>query len=136
MDERHHESRENRQREDLVRNGDAGESDDRHPDQIEDRDHHPDRFRAQPVEPADAKLALLLARQPRGAGQQMAPVLPQDLEAAIGPTMALLLESVESVGQETMPVASIGVMDLPAMLENQQPEIAVLDDGVARPTAG
>src|SRR6185436_15656636 len=133
---RHHESRENRKREDLVRNGDAGKSDDWHPEQIEDRDHHADRFRAQPVEPADAKLALLLARQPWGAGQQMAPVLPQDLEAAIGPTMPLLLESVESVGQEAMPVASVGIMDLPSMLENQQPEIGVLDDSVARPAAG
>ena len=50
--------------------------------------------------------------------------------------MPLLLESVESVGQEAMPVASVGVMDLPAMLENQQPEIGVLDDSVARPAAG
>src|SRR5882757_5164563 len=116
MSERDHESRENRQREDHVRNGDAGEGDNRHPDQVEDRNHYPDRFRAQPIQPADAKLALLLARQPSDARQQMAPVLPQDLEAAIGPPMALLLESIEGVGQETMPVASIGVMDLPALL--------------------
>src|SRR3954447_11622390 len=66
----------------------------------------------------------------------MAPVLPQDLEAAIGPTMPLLLESVERVGQQAMPVASIGVMDLPAVLEHQQSEIGILDNGIARPPPG
>ena len=136
MDERHHESREDRKREDLVRDGDAGEGNDRHPDQIEDRDHHADRFRAQPVEPADANSRFCSRVSPARAGQQMPPVLLEDLEAAVGPTMALLLVGLESVGQEAMAVAPVGVMDLPAMLEHEQPEIGVLDDRVARPAAG
>ena len=35
----------------------------------------PMAFRAQPVEPAEREFALLLARQPAGAGQKTAPVL-------------------------------------------------------------
>ena len=61
--ERHHEGREDRDGEDLVGNGDAGEGDHRHPEQIEDRDHDADRFRAEPVEPAEREFALLLAGQ-------------------------------------------------------------------------
>ena len=34
-----------------------------------------------------------------------------------------------------MAVASVGIMDLPAVLEHQQAEVAVLDDRVARPSA-
>src|SRR4029077_16403257 len=36
---------------------------------------------------------------------------------------------------QAMSVAPIGVMDLPSIFEHLQPEVAVLDDGVARPAA-
>ena len=70
MGDRDHEGGKDRHGEDLVGDGDADEGDDRHPDQVEERDHHADRFGAEPVEPADAKLALLLARQAPDRGSR------------------------------------------------------------------
>src|SRR5262245_9845317 len=98
MGERDGESREDRDGEDLVGDGDADEGDDGYPDEIEDCHRNADRFRAQPVEPADREFAFLLARETAVEGQQMAPMLAQNLEAAIGPAIALLLISLESVG--------------------------------------
>src|SRR6516162_11342888 len=92
------EGREDRDGEDLVGYVYEGEGDNRHPDEIEDCDRNPDRFRAQPVEPADREFAFLLARETAAAGQEMTPVLSQNLEAAIGPPVALLLISLERVG--------------------------------------
>ena len=63
-------------------------------------------------------------------------MLAQDLQAAIGPAVALLLVGLEGVGQQAVAVAPVGVVDLPAVLEHEQAEIGVLDDGVARPAAG
>ncbi len=50
--------------------------------------------------------------------------------------MALLLVGLERVGQEAVAVALVGVVDLPAELEQGDPEIGVFDDGPARPAAG
>ena len=95
------------------------ERDDRHPEQIEDRDHDADRFRAEPVQPAEREFALLLARQAAArAAADWRQCLLQDLEAAIGPAVALLLVGLEGVGQQAVAVAPVGVVDLPAMLEH------------------
>ena len=50
---------------------------------------------AEPVEPAEREFALLVAGELAGAGQEAAPVLLQNLEAAIGPAVALLLVGFE-----------------------------------------
>src|SRR5262245_59676669 len=65
----------------------------------------------------------------------MTPMLSQNLETAVGPAMTLLLVSLEGIGEEPVSVAPVGVVDLPPMFEHQQAEVAVLDDGVARPAA-
>src|SRR5260221_11041657 len=88
------------------------------------------------MEPANCKFALLLARKCVGARQQVTPMLAQNLQTAIGPSVALLLVGLECVGQQAVSVAPVGVMNLPAMLEHQQTEIAVFDDCIARPSAG
>ena len=98
MGERDGEGREDRDGEDLVGDCDADEGDDGHPDEIEDCHRNPDRFRAQPVEPTDREFAFLLARETAVAEHQMAPMLSQNLEAAIGPAIALLLIGLESIG--------------------------------------
>src|SRR5262249_56541652 len=98
MGERDGEGREDRDGENLVGDSDASEGDDGHPDEIEDFDRTPDQFRAQPVQPADREFAFLLGRETAAAGQEMAPMLAQNLEAAIGPPVALLLISLERVG--------------------------------------
>src|SRR5215470_15027391 len=63
-------------------------------------------------------------------------MLLDDLESARGPAVALLLVGLEGVGQQTVAVAAVGVMRLPAELQDGKPEIGVLADGVARPSAG
>ena len=63
-------------------------------------------------------------------------MLLDDLQAAIGPAVALLLEGLEGVGQQAEAVAAVGVMRLPAELEHGEAEIGVLADRVARPAAG
>ena len=136
MRDRDHESRKDRQRQDLVGNRDADERDDRHPDQVEHGDHDADALGAEPVEPAEREFALLLAREPARAGQEAAPMLLDDLEAAIRPAMALLLVGLESVGQQAVAVALVGVVRLPAVLEDGEAEIGVFADRVARPAAG
>ena len=50
--------------------------------------------------------------------------------------MALLLVGLEGVGQQAVAVAAVGVVREPAVLEHGEPEIGVLEDGVARPAAG
>ena len=91
---------------------------------------------AEPVEPAEREFALLLAREQARARQELPPVLLEDLEAAIGPAVALLLVGLEGVGQQAVAVAAVGVVDLPALFEHGEAEIGVLADGVARPAAG
>src|SRR3977135_4235627 len=66
----------------------------------------------------------------------MRPMLADDLKPAIGPAMTLLFEGIERVGQQTMTVASIGIMNLPATFEDCQAEVGVFDDRVARPATG
>ena len=95
----------------------------------------PSALGAEPVEPAEGEFALLVGGQAAGARQEAAPVLLGNLEPAIGPAVALLLEGLEGVGQQAMAVAAIGVMGQPAVLDDRQPEIGVLADGVARPAA-
>ena len=97
------------------------------------RDQHAERFGTEPIQPAEREFALLLAGELARARQEATPVLLQDLQAAIGPAMALLLVGVESVGKQAVAVAPVGVMHLPALLEHGEAEIGVLDDGVARP---
>ena len=63
-------------------------------------------------------------------------MLLENLEAAIGPAVALLLVGLETVGQQAVAVAAVGVMRVPAELEQREAEIGVLADGVARPAAG
>ena len=63
-------------------------------------------------------------------------MLFHDLEAAIGPAVTLFLVGLEAVGQQAVAVAPVGVMRLPAELEQREPEIGVLADSVARPAAG
>src|SRR4029078_4270124 len=59
-----------------------------------------------------------------------------DLEAAIGPAVPLLLVGLEAVRQQSMAVTMIGVMGLPAELEQSEPKIRVFADCVTRPAAG
>ena len=122
--------------EDAVGHRDVEERDHRHPDDIEHGDHDADAFGAEPVEPAEREFALLLAGEAARAGQKAAPMLLDDLESAIGPAVALLLVGLESVGQQAMAVAPVGVMRVPAELEHGEAEIGVFADGVARPAAG
>src|SRR5215213_9045465 len=125
MDERHSERRKDRHRQNLIWNRDVENDDRRHPDEVEDGNRDPDRFRAEPVEPAKTEFALLLTRQAARTGQQVPPMLFQNLEAAIGPAVALLLEGFECVGQQAVPVTPIGVVDLPSTLQNAEPKISI-----------
>ena len=118
MHQRDHEGGDDRQRQDLVGNGDVGKGDDRHPDQIEDGDQHAEAFGAEPVQPAQREFAPLVGRQPARAGQEAPPVLLDDLEAAIGPAVALLLEGLVGVRQQAVAVAVVGVVRQPAVLDD------------------
>jgi hypothetical protein len=60
MHQRDDEGGDDRQRQDLVGNGDVGKCHDRHPDQIEDRNHHAEALCAQPVQPAEREFAALI----------------------------------------------------------------------------
>ena len=63
-------------------------------------------------------------------------MLLDQLHAAIGPAMPLALIGGE-VGREQSPaIALLRVMRPPSALEQREPEIGILDDGVARPAAG
>jgi len=42
-----------------------------------------------------------------------------DLEAAIGPAMALLLEGLIGIGQQAMAVAVVGIVRDPAVLDDR-----------------
>ena len=80
-----------RKREHGFRHGYGEKGDERHPDQIQDRDEHAEGFRAEPRQPTEQVLALLLWRKPAAAGQKSAPMLLDELHAAIGPAVALSL---------------------------------------------
>ncbi len=77
---------------------------------------HAEAFGAQPVQPAQREFAALVRRQAARAGQEAPPVLLDDLEAAIGPAVALLLEGLVGVGQQALAVALVGVVRQPAVL--------------------
>src|SRR5262249_60231392 len=113
----------------------ANEGADRHPDQVEDRPQPPPAPRAEPVEPADRELALLVAREQAHAGQEAPPVLADDLQPAIGPAVALLLVGLEGVGQQAVAVAAAGVERRPTLLHDREAEVGILADRVARPGA-
>src|SRR5439155_4005038 len=100
------------------------------------RHRNADRFGTEPIEPAEREFPLLFARETARPRQQMAPMFAQNLEAAIGPAMALLLVGVERVGQQAVAVAPVGIVDVPAELERGEAEISVLHNRVARPAAG
>src|ERR1700742_4563379 len=122
MNQRYGKGHDDRQRQDPLAAADVAKATDRHPDQIEDRNEHAEALGAEPVEPAQRELALLVARQPARAGEEAPPVLLHDLEAAIGPAMPLLLEGLVGVGQQPAAIAVIGVMREPAMLDDGEPE--------------
>ncbi|OIQ66645.1 hypothetical protein GALL_517830 [mine drainage metagenome] len=50
--------------------------------------------------------------------------------------MALLLEGLVSVRQQAVTVAVIGIVRQPAVLDDGQPKVGILADGVASPAAG
>ncbi len=120
-----------RRRQDPVGDRNVEEGDHRHPQDIQDGNRDADTFCAQPVEPAEGELALLLARQPARARQEMSPVLLENLETAIRPAVTLLLVSLEAVRQQAVAVTLVGVMRLPAKLEQSKAEIGILANRVA-----
>src|SRR5262249_4119426 len=77
----------------------------------------------------------LLGREPARARQETTPVLAEDLEAAGGPAVALLLVGLERVGEEAVAVAPVGVMREPALFQDGEAEIGVLADRIAGPAA-
>src|SRR5690606_12935252 len=134
--QRDHEGGDNRDGQDLVRDSDTNEGDNRNPEQVENGDGHAEALGAEPIEPAKGELALLVRGEQAGTRQEAAPVLLDDLEAAIGPAVALLLERLVAVGQQAPTVAAVGVERAPALLEDRQTEVGVLADRVAGPAAG
>ena len=64
------------------------------------------RPRLAPIGPAEGEFPPLFGRQASHARQKAAPMLPDDLEAAISPAVALLLERLEAVGQQAVTVAA------------------------------
>ena len=136
MGDRDREGGQDRQGENTVGHRDIGERDHRHPDDVEQRNDDADAVGAEPVEPAEAIFALLLARQALGPGQKVPPVLAHELQAAERPTVPLPLVGFERVRQQPVAVAVIGVVREPATLEDGEAEIGVLDDGIARPAPG
>jgi hypothetical protein len=74
---------------------------------------------------------MLIAVEPAGARQESAPVLLHNLEATIGPAVALFLVGLEAVRQQSVTVTTIGVMRLPAEFEKSEPKICVFADCVA-----
>ena len=115
------EGRQDRDGEDLVGDGDAGEGDHRHPDRLRIATTTPIDSAPSQLSQPSANSRFCSRVRPAARGSEMAPVLAQDLEAAIGPAMALLLEGFEGVGQQPVTVAPVGVMDLPALLEHGRP---------------
>src|SRR6516164_5428936 len=99
MEKRDRECGEDRDSKNCVGNSDPNEGDYRYPDQIEEGDDNADGFRAQPIKPTQPELALLFAREAARAGEKVTPMFADDLEAAIGPAMALLLVGLEGVRQ-------------------------------------
>src|SRR5712671_194945 len=66
----------------------------------------------------------------------MRPMLADDLKPAIGPAMTLLFEGIERIGQQTVTIAPIGIVNLPATFEDREAEVGIFDDGVTRPATG
>src|SRR5262245_32419725 len=131
MHDRNNEACDDRRRQNAVGYGDIEERDNRHPDDVEDGNDHADALGAEPVQPTEREFALLIAGEPARAGQEAPPVLLQNLEAAIGPAIALLLVRFEAVWQQPVAITVVRVMGLPAQLEQSEPEVRVLADRVA-----
>src|SRR5947209_18241168 len=125
MRKRHHEGGKDWNRENLVGNSDTREGDDGYPDKIENGNQDSDCFGTEPVEPTDSKFSLLRARQRSCARHQRSPVFLQDLQAAIGPAMTLFLVGLEGVRKQPMTVARGRVVDLPALFEHCEANIAL-----------
>ena len=118
MKNRNRERGDDRERENAIWHRDIGEGDDRDPEDIEERNRNTDCVRAEPVEPADAVFALLLAGQRFGGRQHAPPMLADQLESAECPAVPLPLIGFERIGQESMPVAAICVVRQPSLLED------------------
>src|ERR1700730_14093158 len=88
------------------------------------------------VQPAERECAPRIRQQPARAGQKAPPVFLDNLEPAIGPAVALLLEGLIGVRQQAVAVAVVGVVGQPAVLDDGEAKIGVLADGVAVPAAG
>src|SRR5215475_8643137 len=91
MHDRDDETHNDRHSQDSVRNCNIQKCHHGYPDDIEDGDGNADAFGAEPVQPAESKFALLLAAEPASARQEPAPVLLENLEPAVSPTVSLLL---------------------------------------------
>src|SRR4029079_9955140 len=131
MRDRDDEACDDRYCQNAVWHSNVEECDDRHPDDIEHGDSDAKPLGAQPIEPAQSEFALLIAVEPAGARQEPAPVLLHDLEATISPAVALLLVRLEAIRQQSVAVAVIGVVGLPAELEQSESKIGVFADRVA-----
>ena len=131
MDKRDQKGREDRQRQQDVRDGDHMERDKRHPDQIEQRRRDGNDFGPEPVQPAENEFPLLIMVEPARPGQELAPVFLHDLHRTTGPTSSLSREGQIVLRQQSPAIAAVGVMGTPTELHDRQPEIAVLANRVA-----
>src|SRR4029077_8728693 len=91
---------------------------------------------AEPSEPAEQKLRPLLRGDVAPSRNEGAPMLLDELHAAISPAVALPLVSGEVRRQQTPAIAPASIVGPPTAREQGEPEIGILDDGVARPAAG
>src|SRR5260221_13656484 len=97
MRDRHHEGGEDRNGQNLVGDGDADDGDERHPNEVQQRDEHADALGAEPRQPAEREFALLLAAEQAAPRQEPAPVLLNDLEAAVDHAIALSLDGMTAL---------------------------------------
>src|SRR5215510_4171828 len=81
MHDRHDEARDDRRGQNAVRDSNIKECHHWHPDDIEDGNSDTDAFGTEPVQPANSKLALLLACEATPAWEEVAPMLLENLES-------------------------------------------------------
>src|SRR5262245_5785563 len=122
---RHNEACNDRDGQDAIGNGNVEECHHRNPDDIEDGNGYADAFGAEPIKPAKRKLALLLAGEAAAARKEAAPMFFQDLEAAVSPTVPLLLVSFKAVRQQAAAITPVGIMSLPAEFKQRQSKVGV-----------
>ena len=70
--------------------------------------------------------------EPARARQEPPPVLLDDLHRAGGPAVPLHLERAIVLRQQSPAVPAVGVVSAPDALQKGEPEVAVLDERVAR----